>query len=180
MSLSGFGIIRVIVLVSINSVTNCHKLSGLKQWNLLSYSSGVQKSKLGQNRLTSGYQQSCVSFWRIWGAFVSLSFLTARGHTPGLLVPFPFFKASDIVSLWPSAVIVPLSDHSQKNFSAFKDSFDSIARTWVIQDDLSISSPDPQSHLQVPEAVLIICVFLGISRNLSNSCKLSNFTDIRF
>ena len=47
--------------------TYCHKLSGVNNTNLLSYSSIIQKPKMGLPGLKSRCQQSYVPFWRLLG-----------------------------------------------------------------------------------------------------------------
>lgn len=58
-------LLRQVYSFFIVAVTNCHKLSGLKQHGFISYSSVGQKSSEGLIRVTSVGQQGCVCVWRL-------------------------------------------------------------------------------------------------------------------
>lgn len=79
-------------------VTNCHKLSEIKQHNLFFYSSGSQKSKIKAVFLLEASGRACFlafsCFWRP-PAFLGL-FLHYQGTSPHPLVPL----AHLLFSLW--------------------------------------------------------------------------------
>ena len=127
------------ILASYCCVTNYHKLSGLKQTNLLSYRSGHQKSKRVLTKLKSCCWQGCVPSGSFRGEFISSCFPDSRnflhslshGHFPpsnpsSHNTKFCFHHHISSDSLLPSSL-------------TYKNSSDCIEFSGINQDNLPVS-----------------------------------------